>query len=334
MDNNQMHSIGGYLPIHIDLGSNELYREDVIRLNAARNAILLAMSDGGFERVLLPIYTCESVKNTLLKYGYEVNYYNIGYDFSPALSEKQIRDVNDNTAIVIVNYFGVYCASHDLSMFKRKNVIIDNTQCFYEPPVLDAYNVYSCRKFFGVSDGAYLIKKGLKNYDLEQDFSSERAWYLLKSLEKGTNSVYDEYLNAEREIDNSPILRMSPLTDAIMKSIHYSEINRKRLENFQILHEGLQEINELSFELPSKSPMIYPLLVIDNNLRQELIKNKIYIPQWWKWVVESAYSNEFERKLSKYLLPLPIDQRYSQDDMKYVINVIYDVVHGRAKNNV
>ena len=70
--------------------------------------------------------------------------------------------------------------------------------------------------------------------------------------------------------------------------------------------------------------MVYPLLVEDDQLRHVLIENKIYISQWWKWVLSNNNSNDFEKKLSKYLLPLPIDQRYDLKDMEMVAAIIID----------
>lgn len=53
-----------------------------------------------------------------------------------------------------------------------------------------------------------------------------------------------------------------------------------------------------------------------------MIENKIYIPQWWKYLLDYPEINEVERELSNYLLPLPIDQRYDREDILHMLSVI------------
>ena len=66
----------------------------------------------------------------------------------------------------------------------------------------------------------------------------------------------------------------------------------------------------------------YPFLKDDNNLRRKLIENKIYVPSWWAHVPEQTDYAELETRLSKYVFVLPIDQRYTEDDMIYIGNLI------------
>ena len=81
----------------------------------------------------------------------------------PIINEKQKNEIcNGMCAIVVVNFYGVFFPINDYCWIPTRSLIIDNTQAFYEPPRKGAYNVYSCRKFFGVSDGAYLIKEGIQ----------------------------------------------------------------------------------------------------------------------------------------------------------------------------
>ena len=38
--------------------------------------------------------------------------------------------------------------------------------------------------------------------------------------------------------------------------------------------------------------------------------------QWWKYLLDILPSDSVEADYSRYLLPLPIDQRYTPDDMR------------------
>ena len=77
--------------------------------------------------------------------------------------------LGDGEWLLYVNYFGI--ASDDLLVeVKRRwpRVIFDNTQAFFSAPRMDAdsYNVYSCRKFVGVPDGAYLVPVSYTHLDV------------------------------------------------------------------------------------------------------------------------------------------------------------------------
>ena len=62
--------------------------------------------------------------------------------------------------------------------------------------------------------------------------------------------------------------------------------------------------------------MVYPFLCSVDGLRGRLIQNKVYVSQWWKYLLDVLPADSVESRLSRYLLPLPLDQRYTPDDMR------------------
>ena len=68
--------------------------------------------------------------------------------------------------------------------------------------------------------------------------------------------------------------------------------------------------------------MVYPFLIKNENLREKLLKNKIYIPHWWKEVIKNVDKNSYENYLSNNLIPLPIDHRYDRKDLDFIISNI------------
>ena len=78
--------------------------------------------------------------------------------------------------------------------------------------------------------------------------------------------------------------------------------------------------------------MVYPFSIENEGLREDLIKNKIYIPNWWKYLLEKVNIRSLEYKLPKYLLLLPIDQNYKECDMEYIANIIISFIE--EKNEV
>ena len=84
---------------------------------------------------------------------------------------------------------------------------------------------------------------------------------------------------------------------------------------YEALHAALAPHNALDCPAGADA-MIYPFLCRVDGLRGRLIKNKVYVSQWWKYLLELLPADSVEADYSRYLLPLPIDQRYTPDDMR------------------
>ena len=68
---------------------------------------------------------------------------------------------------------------------------------------------------------------------------------------------------------------------------------------------------------------MYPLHVENGaELRKELQKEKIYIPTLWPAVLDICREGELEYDMAKNILPLPVDQRYTTDDMQHIVQTL------------
>ncbi len=322
-----MNEYGGYLAIDsmgeeyfLNIGIKE---EFITRLNAARYGIVEAIKDSGCKRIWVPVYICHTVLDVLEDEGIVYNKYNIGEDFMPDMQEIGCNDI-----ILVTNYYGIKQEGFYYSIIDRyRNVIFDNTQAFFTKPIIrnGIYNIYSPRKFVGVPDGAYVITNHkLKIEKYEQDVSYNYAQYLFKAIEIGTNSAYLDYLRNEDRLCEDGPKQMSKLTRHLLANIDYDKIRHIRKKNYHYLVERLSNNNQLKGLELVDDPMVYPLLIKENSstLRKKLVENKIYVPQWWKWVVESNESNQFEKFLSNNIIPIPIDQRYGIEDMSTIVDII------------
>ena len=320
--------IGGYLPLELGyLGGresepfNNIEEVDNVRFNLARYAICYAVQEGEYKKIYIPLYMCVSVGEALKKYGIEYDTYSIREDFMPLIDE-----IENDSCILICNYYGIQGNEfYKICQKKYRNIIFDNTQAFYQPPLLDEhiYNVYSPRKFVGCIDGAYLIKKHLKKKSLCSCESWKRGGYLLKSIDGGTNYAYSMYLQSEDDAAEEGMCMMSPFTRKYLDSVQYEEIKEKRKRNFQMLVKLLNGYNRLKItDEKDLCPMVYPLLPKGNVDRNALIQKRVYVPQWWKWVIEQINATMWEIDLSKNLLPFPIDHRYEEQDMKLLYEYI------------
>jgi len=127
---------------------------------------------------------------------------------------------------------------------------------------------------------------------------------------------------------------MSNLTQSILASIDYEEVIKKRKENFLYLHEQLRNINLINVENDlDVVPFVYPLMIKNENLRQKLIENKIYVAKYWNEVLTREDVSNVEKNFVNQIIPLPCDQRYDLDDVKIVIKMIYKHSTQIKKNN-
>lgn len=234
--------IGSFIELQFSHGK-ELYRQkDLIRLNTGRAAIWHAFRLTGAKTIWLPYYQCDTVSTFLRRKGERIRYYHIDKDFNPIDLYAEKED-----AVLFVNYYGIMSRERmRILSISYPRAIIDNCQAFYCEPLPNVMNVYSCRKFIGVPDGAYVIGKNADKYieEYSQGFSSDTAAFLFKRIEYGCEGKgYEARSINEQRIDAEDIMKMSRLTHTILDGADYDFIKHKRRENFQIANELLGDIN-------------------------------------------------------------------------------------------
>ena len=195
-----------------------------------------------YNKVYIPYYTCDVVLEPFRKLGVSYAYYSINLDFEIA---DNIR-LNDGTAILYTNYYGLKQQYiEQLTAKYGQQLIVDNTQAFYAKPIEGNDTFYTCRKFFGVPDGAYLYTDAVIEEELEQDVSFERMTFLTKRLDLGAEAGYADFRKQRKLLVGQPIKKMSCLTERMMQGIDYKTVARQRRENFLQLHEALKGTNIL-----------------------------------------------------------------------------------------
>ncbi len=316
--------IGSFIELQFPKGL-EYYKGEtnIARLNSGRVAIWHAFRVLGCEAIWLPYYQCNSVREFLSRKGVTIKYYHIDQNFNPIdlFPEK-------NDAVLIVNYFGVMSVKRIQTLAKQfANVIIDNSQAFFSKPIEGCMNVYSARKFVGVPDGAYVIGENANMYvdEYEQCYSSDTALFLLQRIEYGCEGkTYQTRTINEERIDTEDAKRMSMLTRSILDGTDYNYICIKRQENFSVASSLFGTINQFNPSLYYDEgcvPMVYPLVVEDDSLLQKLLDHKHFQGHWWNYLLKEVAKDSFEYWLSRYIIPITIDQRYSKAELRHLREV-------------
>ena len=97
---------------------------------------------------------------------------------------------------------------------------------------------------------------------------------------------------------------MSKLTQNLLKAVDYDRAKKKREENYRILGELLPSESIFNQTVP-EGPFAYPYFHSDGmKLRRYLAEKSLE----YTWAAN--------------ILPLPCDQRYSVEDMKYMASVV------------
>ena len=317
--------IGSFLELSFRSG-NEYRGGDtgVARLNSGRAAIYHAFRLTGCKSIYIPFYQCDTVRDFLRRKGCDVRFYHIDENFDPVDLEPA-----DDAAVLTVNYFGIMSYERIKSLTSRfKNSIIDNSQAFFARALETSFNVYSARKFIGVPDGAYVLGEGADKYlsDYPQGYSSDTSAFLLQRIEYGCEGkAYESRMLNEKRIDGEDVSLMSALTRKILDGTDYESIIAKRKENFSYackIFADINKIDPLIYYDDDCVPMVYPLVCEDDSLLGRMLEGKHFQGHWWSYLLDEMDPDSFEYYLSRYIIPVTVDQRYGKKEIDYIRSLV------------
>ena len=319
--------IGSFLELEL-AREREYYkgRQNIARLNSGRAAIWHAARCLGARRVWLPFYQCDTVRDFLRRKGMPVSFYAIDENFTPVgLAPKE------GEAVLLVNYYGVMSAERLAALAAPYGrVILDCAQGFFTPQRESAgcMNIYSARKFVGVPDGAYVLGEGAERFlsEYAKDYSSDTAGFLLQRIEYGcAGKAYASRMENERRLDRADVLRMSGLTRALLDGADYDRVRDCRRRNFEIAHALFGKINRLDPTLyydDTCVPMVYPFVYEDDGLLDRMQAAGHFQGHWWSYLLKEMPADSFEYRLSRYIIPITIDQRYGEAELRFLWGLV------------
>lgn len=318
-------TIGGFF--QLQFSSGEEYHPSLIKLNTTRNALEYILRVKDYTKIYIPYFTCDTILEPLLKLAVSYEFYKLDQQLDPIID----FEIGSDECFLYTNYFGL---KQDTVVKLSKNIdnlIVDNSQAFFSKPVDKIDTIYSCRKYFGVSDGAYLQLNSSLRLNIDTDISFDRLLHLVKSIDMGSENSYRDFVENDKNLENNDIKNMSVLTQKILCGINYQNCAKIRKKNYHYLEENLEALNELDIKMPADSvPMVYPFLISNDKVKAKLIAKKIFVPTFWPNVFKWTNEHMFENYLAKHLIPLPIDHRYTIKDMKLIVYVLKDIIHELA----
>ena len=320
-----MQPIGGYFSLELNEGRE--YHASALRLNAGRYALEYILRARKYKKVYLPYYICDSVLQPFERLGVAYEFYHIDERLEPA----DKLQPKDDEAVLYVNYFGLKNRCASSFCYAYRNTILDQTQAFYseqgnkyEDKSIQCDTFYSCRKYFGVPDGAYLYTDCLLDEKLPQDESFERMTFLTKRIDRSPQEAYADFQANDKALSSVGMKHMSKLTESMMQGIDYTAKANKRIHNFHILDKVLRDTNRFKWDMDYGTvPLVYPYYIEDGTrLRQYLIDHQVFCARYWPNVLEWCKSGDWEYQLTENLVCIPIDQRYREEDMQIIFDLL------------
>lgn len=335
--------IGGEFAITHDMTqiNNNVLQEDENKFyfSSGRCALYSILKDieCAFDKsgeVLLPDYLCDSITNTVVDANWNYSFYHVRNDFHIDIDSIEGCTL-EKKVIFLIDYFGMTDLSSDITIIRCKFpnalIIADCVQAFYSMGKYEAdYSFTSFRKWFPCPDGAMVMKRN-KDDMTEIDYMDGVWWqykYAGNILKEYSCFVSDEIVldllqKGEEHLDKNYLCRWNNESKKLFHGIDKAEVQKKRRQNAQYLHEQLTALNIDHLYSEEGTPLFMPILVNNRDwLRRIFFADSIFTPKHWP-VCNSEINGENE--LYDKELSLICDQRYDLEDMEKQISIIKSI---------
>lgn len=324
-----MKLIGG----EAELKENEMHN---YLTDSGRSSLRLILRSGmKGKKYLLPDYLCKVILDIFDESGIAYDFYRINRDLTLNLDDLKSKSYD---AIYLINYFGQKCQLNKyLSEIKDKLVIEDYafSPDYEKPAIIDEWIGFnSFRKFSILPEGSQ-VKSSLKLDD--NQIKKEIPPFV--EMKYQAKTIKYEYLNKHNYSENAYLDLFSRAEDVLNRQKDIYSISSKGLAHLLKFYRNLEKEYQIRKEnfltldkyLKDKSLGISPeyysfyVLAVDgrDELRKHLFSKRIFLPVHWPAI--KGIKNELYEKL----ISIPVDSRYSRDDMENIARIISDYL-GRS----
>lgn len=315
-----MKEIGGYLSLELQ-NRNRFPHSEGVLLNTGRNALEYILRTLQIvKKLYIPYFTCHTVLQPVKLLGIPYEFYHVNENLEIS---QEIR-LSDNEFLLYTNYYGIKDEYvRRISDEYKEYLIVDNAQALFASHTDVAKCFFTPHKFVGLPDGGIAFSDHSISLDnMETDISCYRCGHLFVRFDELAIKGYDLYKTNSRQSRNQPMRKMSHLTETLLQNIDFEEVRKKRIENFNYLHNKLGRRNRFFTGFQEIGPMVYPYRTNNRALRDVLIGNHVFVARYWPNVLEWCSPSDIDYQLAESIIPLPIDQRYGKDEMDFIINLI------------
>lgn len=331
--------------------THNCFTKDRFYYSLCREALFdIAMSLSNCNReVLIPAYTCQTVITPFEEAGWKCEYYAINKDLRINTTHLTETIRSSKASLLIVHpYFGMELSEAEIKVLQHVSdkgikIILDLTQCIFSIKRYSfvTYTIGSYRKWFPIPDGGFL-ERNANTSSISQPESEN-----IEFAEREIAAMYLRWLffcNGEQRTKAISI-RLSKIADQIaennivshkMSQVAYNllvkedvEINQEcRFNNYSFLFNNFKESEKIKKVCQSMSnvttaPLYFTIYVQDRPTLQRLLaQNSIYAPLIWPVEDERVLIDSEVKYIYDHILAIPCDQRYDEDDMRRVVEII------------
>lgn len=307
----------------------------------ALDYIIKDITSKGINNIYLPTYLCQSIITPFKRNAINIHFYDVHIENGVFISDlSSIKQVNDS-ALFICDYFfydKVYCQEL-LNHAKNHGMIVihDITHSIFSDDLLvnnDDYYLASLRKWLAITDGAILGKREgsikIKNASLYKDFTNVKIQamkrkknYILSN--KGDKKTFTQlYKEAEHLLSEN--YENKAISCEALDIIEHTSIQgaiEKRKSNAKFVTDGLKGNGNIQViykegSCPIFLPVLFPEKEQRDKFQKYMIEKSIYLPIHWE-MPDDVHINEKTRKIYDCIISFVVDQRYSIDDMRRIV---------------
>ena len=335
------------------------FKRNFLFLRSGREALLLAAIVSSTQKektILFPAYCCWSMSAPFEKVGWKVVYYRLREDLTVDTDYlKVLLEQEKPQAVLTMNFYGsastedAICAVREYEYNNKGSIKIieDFSHCTFSfrnifNQDVDIY-VSSIRKSIGISDGSIILSKEalpIQYIQEEQkDFADNRfAAQTKKALytySKNQNEKSEFLLmlrNCESIIDEFTAVR--PISERARRQlalVNGEEIAYARRENMRhlwTLLDGNVDMVPGLERCMNGAPFSLPILVDKRDeVQSALAKRGVYTQLLWPICKEAQQVCKVSKMMNARMLSVPVDQRYSWDDIEDMARIICEIVN-------
>lgn len=300
--------------------------DDIDRLEASSNGPRLAY---------LPSYCCHTMIEPFLRHGMRVEFYPVIFEDGELV--QQIDPHFKCDVILVLDYFGFSCYRPKLP--EGAVIVRDMTHSLFAKNMilLNSDYIYASFRKWGAIAGAAIACKKKGTWISKQPNRQHQAYIALRNQgyhekaeyirRRNNDKAYlKTFQNAEEMLETDyKCYAADPASFQHATQIRSCIAQRRR--NAQIILDRLRdcEVAQPIFSSIGKDdvPLFVPIIVHNGKrdmLRQYLIDKKVYCPVHWPLSEMHSITNEEDIYSSE--ISLICDQRYSEADMDYQLNII------------
>lgn len=296
----------------------------------ARSALSHILNSMQPSRLWLPAYLCPDTLQAVPD-GLTLLYYPVGSALDPNFEVLE-SETRAGDAVLGIAYFGRPQPSVWRSMAQRRQDIFwieDYAQALDTGgSPLSSLRIYSPRKLLGAPDGGILVDTDGKVPAPLLELPGDTKFidpYRMRAADPA-GQLNERWYAAFRSVEAAMAVSRQAISvesRRILERTAVDPIANARRGNYRTLLETLSS-HALFGDLPIDwVPLGFPMRFEDaDGLCAWLAEHRVFAPRHWRDLPSPESDFPEEHALSRSLLTLPCDQRYGEDDMRFMAELV------------